>query len=365
MTAVLWLISSAWAGIHADVVMSDRWLSGHRLTLSVRYKNTGKQPTTVPDLTNRPWLVVFETVDPKGIRRTVHSTAPTTDPGTTIRLQSGESRITSFEIPTSETWSPGTASVTVSIAGAPGSVHAVHLAEEGTAHHRHTAQPVDQTAGTRSTVLSFWSEGGTDLFITNKQRLQYLGRATGTIKAQASIVRTEQRQNQWFTWTDANGGLWGVQPKPHSEHAAPRRLAFPWPSSYACGPAATASSGHLVVPVCIPSPAGTVTKTVAAVIASSGAMSFRTVAAYGPRQILTNVDSTGGVEFVLIRDNAIDWAWLGIDTAVDRPTSIRKAWRGPSIESATLVLTDNDRPSPAVRIQTGESDAPVVLRSPR
>lgn len=365
MTTLWWLVSSAWASAHLDVVVPDQWIAGHRVLLSVRYQNAGTAPTAVPDLTNRPWLVVFQTVDPSGIKRTVHSTAPANDPGTKIQLQSGESRITSFEVPVSESWATGKAEITVSVNGTDGGSHPIHVAADSAVSHRHSARPIDQTTGASTTVLSLPSDGTTHLFIQTRQRLQHIGRAAGHIEAQASIVRTGQRRNQWVTWTDNQGDFWATQSAPHATQSAPRRIAFPWPKSHACGPAATASSGHLVVPVCIPSPSGTVTKTVAAVVSPSGSMTFRTIAGYGPREILANVDASGGVEFVLIRDTAIDWAWLSADTAVDRPTSIKKVWRGTTLHSATLILTDDDPPSPAIRVRTAETDPPIVLQSPR
>lgn len=361
-----WLFSlTAFADASVSVNLHDQWISGNRINLSIRYENNEAKPVTVPDLANRPWLVEFHTVDPNGTKSTIHSTPPERDHGTVIQLNSGERRITRFEIPTSETWTNGTATVRLNINGYSTEKHSIHMLDPALHVEAQVAEPVDKISGEPTTLMTVASPKHTDLFIKTPSGFDFLERIPGQAKAQLSVARSEQRIGRWITWKDGDDTLWAAQHGAHGFTDKPRRIALPWPGASTCGPPATANSGHLVTPVCIRSPRGEVVKTVAAIVPPRGNLSFRTIGQYGADTILTNVDSSGGVEFILVRKNAIDWAWLGTHTTADRPTSIKKVWRGSGLKSATFDLSDGTPPTPVVQIELEGEPMAIEMPSPR
>lgn len=361
-----WLFTlTAFADASVSVSLHDQWISGNRLNLSIRYENSGTEPVTVPDLANRPWLVEFHTVDPNGTKSTIHSTPPERDPGGTIQLNSGERRITRFEVPTSEMWPNGTATVRLNINGYTTENHSIQMLDPSLNIEAQAAEPADKTAGERTVLMTVTSPNRTDLFIKTPNGFHFLERIAGKAKAQLSVARTEQRIGRWITWTDGNNELWAAQHGAHGFTDTPRRIPLPWPGASTCGPPATANTGHLVTPVCVRSPTGKVVKTVAAIVPARGNMQFRTISQYGADAILTNVDSSGGVEFILVRDNAIDWAWLGASTTADRPTSIKKVWRGNGLRSAKIALSEGSPPTPIVQAEIEGEPMAIELPSPR
>jgi len=191
-----------------------------------------------------------------------------------------------------------------------------------------------------------------------------LTRVAEPIRANATVVRSERRRNQWVTWTTKDQALWALRNDPHSEQREPRSISLPWPSAQSCGLGATVASGELTIPICIPSPNGPVTKTVVAVISPRGETTFRTIGTFAPIQILTNVDAAGGAEFVILRSTGLDWAWLGDRTMTDRPAFIKRAWRGTDATGIAFTTVAGSS-SPAVAIQTPPDDQPVVVPSPR
>ena len=361
----LWLsATAALAAPQMSVEVHNRWIAGHRIQLAVRIENTDSTEAAVPDLANRPWLVRFETVDPSGTRRTVHSTAPETDPGGTIALSSGQIRVTRFEIPTSEGWTAGAASITVNVDGAAIGKHQIVLNNAELATESDTAKPVDKT-GSGSQLISVPANGRTDVFMKRLNTLEFVTTIDEPAIARLSVARAEQRIGRWITWQGKTGALWTAQQGAHGLQGDPYRVHLPWPDASPCGRAATAGSGHMVIPVCIRSPKGEVTKTTAMVLTPRGQAQFRTIGNYEPSTILTNVDAAGSVEFVLVRNNAIDWAWLGTDTAAAFPASIKKVWRGGDVHSVRLGLTETNPPTPAVHFTLEGELTERTLTSPR
>jgi hypothetical protein len=361
----VWLsATAALAAPQMSVEVHDRWIAGHRIQLAVRIENTESAEAAVPDLANRPWLVRFDTVDPSGARRTVHSTAPETDPGGTIALGSGQTRVTRFEVPTSEGWTAGGASITVSVGGEAIGTHRIVVNNADPTWASDTAKPVDKT-GPGSQLISVPANGRTDLFIKRQNTLEFVTTIDEPVTAQLSVARADQRIGRWVTWQGKSGTLWTAQQGAHGLQSAPHRVTLPWPDASPCGRAATAGSGHMVIPVCIRSPKGAVTKTTAMVMTPRGQAQFRTIGSYEATTILTNVDAAGSVEFVLVRDNAIDWSWLGTDTAAAFPASIKQVWRGAHVHSVRLGLTQTDPPSPAVFFTVEGEQAERTQASPR
>ena len=365
----LMLSTLAFAGPKMQVQMNDRSVAGQTIELTIRITNSEPETVSIPDLSNRPWLVQFQTTDPLGTKRTVHSTPPTEDPGTTLMIAPGEMRETRFQVPTSATWPVGTAQVSVVFQDETIGSHAVSLVNLPPRTEADQAHPVDQTRVEASYLWGVHRGESTDLFVGDGPTIEYLSSVPGRVRPQLSIARIEQHIGRWITWTDpANNGLWVVQQDAHGLQGAPTLLQLPWPGAAPCGRAATDRSSRLVVPVCVPSPNGQTTQLLAAVHAHRSPIQFRKVATFKPTQVLTNVDSSGSVELVLIRPTAVDWAPLGSDPSpTTRPVHIERVWRSQGQEkilSASLKMGTGTPPSPEVQFLLDDGSAPQSMPFP-
>jgi hypothetical protein len=95
------LTTTGGAKPETTIRMRDRAPVGEPIQLTIRVHNPDEIAVTVPDLTNRPWLVIFETTDPSGVQRTLFSTPPISDPGQRWAIGPGERREAHFQVPTS------------------------------------------------------------------------------------------------------------------------------------------------------------------------------------------------------------------------------------------------------------------------
>jgi len=366
---LLLLSSMAFGAPTMQVRMHDRSVAGQTIELTVRIANPDAEVASIPDLSNRPWLIQFQTVDPLGTKRTLHSTPPTTDPGTTLLIEPGEMRETRFGVPTSSTWPTGTAQISVFLQDESIGSQAVALVDLPPKTEADSAHPVDQTRGESSILWGVHRGDATELYLGDGPAIEYLGSVPGRVRPQLSVSRTEQHIGRWITWTDETGMLWAVQQDAHGLQASPAKLSLPWPGATQCGRAATDHSGRLVVPICVPSPDGQSSRLLAAVHTKLSPIRFRTVAQFKPSFILTNVDSSGAVELVLVRPTAIDWAPLGADTtATSRPVPIERIWRPQGrreVVSASLKMGTGMPPGPEVVFTVNDGSAPLSRPFPR
>ncbi|MBC8454923.1 MAG: hypothetical protein H8D71_01815 [Deltaproteobacteria bacterium] len=371
MTLTLLMLSTvAFAEPKFQVLMHDRAVAGQPIELAIRITNPDTETAVIPDLSNRPWLIQFQTVDPLGTKRTLHSTPPTEDPGTMLKIEPGEIRQTRFEVPTSASWHTGTAQISVFFHEESIGSHSVALVSLPPKVEADTATPVDQTKGVASTLWGVHRGDGTDLYLGDGPTTQYLSSVPGHVRPQLSVSRIEQHIGRWITWTDeAHTVVWAAQQDAHGLQGPPIRLSLPWPGATQCGRAATDQSGRLVFPACVPSPNGKTNQLLAAVYTKNAPIQFRKVATFKPTLILTNVDSSGSVEFVLVRENAIDWAPLGADTApANRPVPIERIWRAQGQEkvvSASLRMGTGAPPGPEVQFSFGDESPPLTRPFPR
>lgn len=371
MSLTLLILSTvALAAPNLQVEIHPRSVAGQPIELAIRITNPDAETALVPDLSNRPWLIQFQTVDPLGTKRTLHSTPPTDDPGTMLRIAPGEIRQTRFEVPTSATWPTGTAQVSVFFHDESIGSHSVALVNLPPMTEADTAYPVDQTQGGVSTLWGVHRGDSTDLYLGDGPTIQYLSSVPGHVRPQLSVSRIEQHIGRWITWTDqAHTVLWAAQQDAHGLQGPPIRLSLPWPGATQCGRAATDHSGRLVFPACVPSPDGKTNQLLAAVYTKNAPIQFRKIATFKPTLILTNVDSSGSVEFVLVRENAIDWAPLGADvTPANRPVPIERIWRSQGLEkvvSASLRMGTGTPASPEVQFSISDESPPMTRPFPR
>jgi hypothetical protein len=361
---LLILTTVAFGAPKVAVEMHDQSVAGQTIQLTIRIANLDAETASIPDLSNRPWLIQFQTVDPLGTKRSFHSTPPTDDPGATLLIEPGEMRETRFEVPTSATWPAGTAQISVFFKDESILSQTVTLVNLPPKAQADTALPVDQTRGQSSTLWEVHRSESTDLYLGNGPTIEYLSSVPGHVRPQLSVSRTEQHIGRWITWTDETSGmLWAIQQDAHGLQGSPTLLSLPWPGATQCGRAATDHTGRLVVPVCVPSPDGQRGRLLAAVHTRHSPIQFRKVAPFKPSSILTNVDSAGAVEFVLVRPTALDLATLGADaTPTSRPVPIERIWRSQGQEqivSASLRMGTGTPPSPEVLFSIDDGSAPL------
>ena len=361
----LMLTTLAFGAPKMTVQIQDRSVAGQTIELTIRITNSDAETTSIPDLSNRPWLIQFQTVDPLGTKRTLHSTPPAVDPNTTLQIEPGEMRETRFEVPTSSTWPEGTAQVSVFFQDGSIGSQTVTLVSLPPATEADSAHPVDQTRGEPSVLWGVHRGDSTDLYFRDGTTIEYLRTVPGHIRPQLSVARTEQRIGRWITWTDdRDNALWAVQKDAHGLQGPPIQLSLPWPKASQCGRAATEHSGRLVLPICVPSPNGQTQQLMAAVHTKHSPIQFRKMAPFKPAYILTNVDGSGAVEFILVRPNAVDWAPLGgIATPTNRPVSIEPIWRSQGKEeiiSASLQMSTGAPSRPEVLFAVDDGSAPLT-----
>ena len=361
---LLMLSSIAFGEPKVQMRVGDRSVTGQSIELTVRITNPDSDAVAIPDLSNRPWLIQFQTVDTLGTKRTLHSTPPAIDPGTTHKIAPGQMRETRFEVPTSATWPPGTAEISLLFQGKTIGKRSVTLIALPSKAEADNAQPVDQTRGKSPHLWGIHRGDLTDLYLGHGSRIEYLNSVPNRVQPQLSVSRVEQHIGRWITWIDeTDGALWAVQKDAHGLQGSPVSVGLPWPGSTPCGRSATDHAGRLVVPICVPSPNGENSQLVIAVYSNHASVQFRKVAPFKPTFVLTNVDSSGSVEFVLIRPTAVDWAPMGADTPLaGRPVPIEPIWRSQGSEritSASLRMSDEQPPRPEVLFSLDDGSQPI------
>lgn len=343
ITLLLLSVAPAWATVEVSASVYERAVKGQSVHVLIEVRNPTREPTTYPDLTNRPWLVQFETVDPTGTRRTVFSTPPEVDTEQTWTLAPDGRRRTRFEIPTSSDWSKGKATLSIIVKGEPVARAQVEIVDLVPHHSDPEGAPVDQAPGSGATLLSVTHNSDTELWLSEGQRTRHISTVSGKINAEMSVSRIEQAISRWITWTDDTGEIWAMRTQDE-----PFKLRLPWPTVNKCGRAATDASSRLILPLCIQSPRGEFDQLIAAVIDGPGPPQIRHVSRFRPTTHLTNVNAGGHVDWILVRPGALDQVQILHTDEHTRPPAVSPLWRtedGQQIQSASWTMTD----TPAVR----------------
>jgi hypothetical protein len=363
---ILWTgwLSLATAGPQLDVLDHDRAVVGQDIRLRIRVSNPEAAPIQFPDINNRPWLVHFETIDPAGVRRKLFSTPPAEDPPLYWTLSTGERREALFSIPTSASWGPGQATITVTVQDTAISTSTVTLFQPKPDHVDGLGMPIDQSGGTPTHLLTLHQADTSEIWFKKGDRTHYLATTEGRVQPELSVARSDRPIGRWISWSGPDDRLWALRTHDMGAQAQPSEIRLPWPSAVRCGRPATDARARLVQPVCIPSPDGKSTRLVAAIVSNSGAMHTRSIARFRPTQLLTNVNSAGRVDFVLVRPGAVDLASVDTDPDNRRPASIRKLWRarpGQAARSAKLVMSTATPAGPAVALTLEDATETLIL----
>ena len=347
------LIGVLMAVCHADAQISiqahHRSVVGNTIQLKIAVLNPDNEPIEFPDLSNRPWHVRFNTTDPQGQRRQLFATPPPEDTDASWTIAPGERREALFDVPTSASWSVGRATVDVVVNGHLISTQAFELFELKPDHTDTKATPIDQIRGPIASLFAVHNKSTTELWLSRSGRVDFLAEVSGKIQPELSIARADRHIGRWITWADAQGQLWGLQAELREVREAPILIRLPWPTATRCGRAGTDAKARLVMPICIAGPSGQTTQVAAAIVSGQKPPVIRAIARFKPNDVLTNVDAAGNVDFVLVRDKAIDIAHIEAGQGHSRPSGMRQLWRGDApIDTATLTMSST---GPAVQFQ--------------
>jgi hypothetical protein len=365
MSGLIWTswLSTALAAPQIEVRGHHQSPAGQAIHLRIQVSNTEIEAIEYPDLTNRPWLVHFNTTDPAGVRRTLFVSAPKSDTGGQWKIKKGERKEVVFSIPTSENWTVGKAHIETTINGVSVGTQDIMVFDLHPNHLDHGQQPIDQVGPSSISLATVYSDGGSDLWFMGTDHTSFVTRAAGHILPQLSVSRAERSRGPWLTWTGANGKIWAVLAKKHD--AKPWLLRLPWPKVQRCGRPATDGKGKLIQPICVEGPKQITTKLVAAIMGQSGRVHTQAIVQFKPRQVLTHVDASGQTSFILARPNAVDLASINTDSASKRPAKLRRLWRAKPNEElceAKLVMSSRPVPEPAVQLLLCADTSPIIIK---
>ena len=350
----------AWADAEVTASVHGRAPAGQTVHVMIRVRNPTPEPISYPDLTNRPWLVQFETTDPEGTKRTLFSTPPEHDTDLTWTLAPGGQRWARFEVPTSDAWPVGTAKLRVKVVDTALPQTRIDVVKLEPHHIDDQGAPVDQVFGAESRLLSVAVHENTELWLAEAGRLRPLATVPGKVSAELSVARVEQAIGRWITWTDNEGVIWKMRTQ-----GEPSPLRLPWPKVSQCGRAATDASARLVFPLCVQSPRGEFDQLMAAIVEGNGPPMTRHVSRVQPTSLLTNVNAGGHVDWVLVRPGALDQVQILHTDEHSRPTPVSPLWRSTGSErivAASWTMAD----SPAVQTTLNdESEQTHRLVGPR
>jgi len=347
---------------HADADVSfkahTRSVVGQTIQVKIVVVNPDPDPMKFPDVGNRPWLVRFDTVDPQGSRHQLYSTPPEEDPDGQWSIAPGERREVLFDIPTSDSWGVGRATVKIIVNDSLIGTQAFEIIEIQPHHTDSHTKPVDQTQGPVAALYATGDGATTEVWLGRSGRKDFLLSVPGRVNPELSMARADRHIGRWITWLDANGHLWGLQTHLRDIQTEPFSINFPWPKAIPCGRSATDANARLVIPICIDSPDGKPTQLAAAIVAGKKTPLIRSIARFQPSTVLTNVDAGGNVDFILIRPNAVDIATIEADEYHSRPSTIHRLWRGTdTIEDSALTMTPS---GPAVQLRLTTQETMVI-----
>jgi len=347
---------------HADAEVSfkahTRAIVGQTIQVKIVVSNPDSDPLNFPDVGNRPWLVRFDTVDPQGARRQLYSTPPSEDPDTQWSIAPGERKEALFDIPTSDSWSTGNATVDVIVNDIAVGSTRFELIELHPHHTDSNTKPVDQTQGPIAELYATVKDSATELWLGRAGRKDFLLSVPGRVTPELSMARADRHIGRWITWMDEKGHLWGLQTHLRDVQTKPFAIDFPWPQAVPCGRSATDAKARLVIPICIAGPNGKMTQLAAAIVTGKKAPLIRSIARFEPSTVLTNIDAGGNVDFILIRPNAVDIATIEAHENHSRPSTIHRLWRGAeTIADSALTMTPS---GPAVQLKMTTEETMVI-----
>ncbi len=352
------ILSVGHAEAEVNFKAHKRAMVGQTIQVKIVVSNPDPDPLSFPDVGNRPWLVRFDTVDPQGKRRQLYSTPPLEDPGTQWSIAPGERREALFDIPTSDTWTTGQATVNITVNDiAVGSTN-FELIEINPHHTDSNSKPVDQTQGPVAVLYATLERSDTELWLGRSGRKDFLLSIPGRVKPELSMARADRHIGRWITWKDDKDRLWGLQTHLREIQTEPFTINFPWPTAVPCGRSATDANARLVIPICIDGPNGKVTQLAAAIVTGKKAPLIRSIARFQPSTVLTNIDAGGNVDFILIRPNAVDIATIETNENHSRPSTIHRLWRGDeTIVDSALTMTPS---GPAIQLKMTTEETMVI-----
>lgn len=264
MAAVLSALSAQAAPVEVTADLRAEYLVGDKVLVPVTLSNTGSAAATVPDLSNRPWLVGFEIQPKEGNLQRRRTAAPEADNNRTLTLAPRARRNTLLEIPSSGAIPKGEYTLRVS----------VNLGDDTVSLDPKEVRVVSpKPAGgqvglpTRDHWETLWvheAAQGFDLYLHQLDADKhdrasghwYLGHVGTAVQPWMARSRTSDEGNRVVVWqSDARTlqlqGLAG-----NRFHGAASEVVSPWPTVQIAAAPLLDGRGRVTVPLWVPSPKG-------------------------------------------------------------------------------------------------------------
>lgn len=290
-------------------VLRAEYIAGERILVPLLVRNDGAQPTTVPDLERRPWLVDFAFDAGKGELEHRRTKAPPDDPGHMLTVGPRGQRQTLLEVPTSGGLKAGRYEMLVSLLdGTTGEPSKITSSEVRIAPAKPVSADLKQSVGgaDRSQLQAVWVHGATegfDLYLhvadarrpDREQGSHFLAHLTGKVSPRLSHARGADVGNRHIVWMEGERDLGYVQLQGIQLRDAPKRMTLPWPKARLVASPMTDGAGALHVPVWIPAPNGKGGELRVVSFGDRGQPSFRRVSRYDtqPSTVVALVDDSG------------------------------------------------------------------------
>jgi hypothetical protein len=306
-------------GLEISADIREEYLAGLPMLVEVTVRNPTKTPHTFPDLSARSHLVHFEIQLPTH-KTERFTTPPQFDSPAAWSLAPGSQRRVLLEIPASNGFDPGTATLGVQVLDPAGTVEIaarpIRIAPPAPVGGSVTWEPTISTTTGGMVVWLHKAAAGFDLYLhqfnpkTPKRLLAHyrLAHLDAQVDPVLSRARASEALARWIYWKS------GPQTYTFSRLAGPvlpekpRTVAVPWPQSELLGTGVTDAKGGLVLPLWIPAPKGTAGTIRALCIDAHGALVIREVADLParPKTVATTVDAAGALELAIGHDAGID-----------------------------------------------------------
>lgn len=304
------------APVGAEVGLRSEYLLGERILVPITLSNSSSTPLSVPDLSNRPWLVGFEIVAADGKTQRRRTATPATDSGRTLTLAPRARRFTLLEVPSSGAMPAGRYALTVSVdlGGQQATVGPTDIQVV-------PARPVGGRLGFpgRGAVDSLWLHGasaGADLYLhqLDADSLKrstgnwFLGHLDGPVDPWLSNSRGSDAGSRYVVWSSGPREIAYAQLLGGTAlDGAPASAIAPWPVVEIAGEPLMDGRGRLLVPLWVPAPKGASGELRLLAFDSRGRPFYRKVLALDRRPaVATAVDDAGNAHLLVRYGDKID-----------------------------------------------------------
>ncbi len=310
------------------------YLIGQPIIVTLTVNNTSSEPATFQNLSARPWLVRFkvETVDSRGNSgqtQTRFTTPPEVDPMTLWTIQPRGMRTVDIEIPSGASLGLGDYNISIEVDGQAGLFEipttqvSIQVTNPVADHLPSEVMGIERT-GLHATWLHRAGEGY-DLYIHSVSGNQIDGDSFNTHIAHLSdpidptLSRSlpAQALNRFIYWRHGERGIGFIESNGSSQNRVDT-VDLPYPQVELLARGITTTSGELLIPLWIPSPAGITGEVRVAEIKNGRLEAITSVVRMRSKPVWTEsgIDSSGALRLLLGHSEGVDLYTLSAATGL-------------------------------------------------